>query len=177
MPIFPKHCAGVAVGTSEVARGVAIFLGDSPDVVPAAYRLHLADERRLYENVIFLSATFACTPRVAGADRVRVERPVVGTTAGCRFHFVTVQFGFREECDVPAALRRAWLERRLDIDPRDARYVCADQLVFVERANWRRWARWRRMLFCAMARRQTSVRDYFCLPRARTVSYLVPVGI
>jgi KUP system potassium uptake protein len=177
MLTFPRHCAGVAVDASDIARGVAIFVGDNPDVVPAAFRLHVADERCLYENVIFLAASVACTPRIAPLERVTVQRPAVGAGAGCRFHFITVQFGFREECDIPAALHRAWLDGQVDFDPRNARYVCADQLVFVQRGAPHRWHAWRRMLFVAMARRQTSVRDFFRLPSARTVSYLVPVGL
>ncbi len=114
----------------------------------------------------------------AGSKRLEIRHPRCGPREHVYVSFMRGEpILIRERCDVPAALRGAWGLGLLDFDPREASYVCADQLVFVDDRRRGALARWRRVLFCAMSRRQPRLTDVFRLPRARTVSYLLPIGI
>jgi K+ transporter len=160
-----------------VSRGAAIFIGDNPETVPTAFHLHMLERRRLYDHVIFLTVATASTAHVASRELVQIDRPPVCTSASCLLHFLTVQFGFCDDSNVPQALHDAWTNGQLAFDPRNACYVCADQLVLLDRNKRGMRGLWKRLLFYALAKRQTSVTEHLRLPAAKTFKYCVPVLI
>jgi KUP system potassium uptake protein len=81
---------------------------------------------------------------------------------------IEVCFGFQDEQDVPAALKRAQgLSPELDIDPDKALYFLSR--LSINRGQKPGMARWRKRLFIGLAHNAASPAAGFCLPEDRTV--------
>ncbi|HEY1090657.1 MAG TPA: potassium transporter Kup, partial [Burkholderiaceae bacterium] len=96
---------------------------------------------------------------VAEADRVRLQQltPEIASVA--------LHFGFREDPDVPAALRRA-LAENLQLDSVNTTYFVARSMV-VEGSGC--LPSWRAGLFGWMTRQSESAASYFRLPANQVV--------
>ena len=120
----------------------------------------------LHERVVIVSARAANVPTIPPEERLHVDD--LGYADDGIFH-LTLRYGFSEAPDIPATLRQAREDGRLeiDLDPDTASY-------FLSRASLRALPtpglrRWRKLLFITMAHNAANPAEYFRLPAERTV--------
>jgi len=80
------------------AAGTAIFLTSDPDMTPVALMHNLKHNKVLHEHNIIATVRTAETPRVAEADRVKIEK------INDDFKKLVITYGFMESPNVPKAL-------------------------------------------------------------------------
>ncbi|HEX5128021.1 MAG TPA: potassium transporter Kup [Rhodocyclaceae bacterium] len=138
----------------------AVFFTPRPDSVPNALLHNLKHNFVLHENTVFVTVMFLPTPRVAGSQRVLVER------MAHNFHLVKIYFGFMEEPDVVAALE--WCEEQgLNIQPHMASYFLSRETLLPTPGQG--MPLWRERLFEFMFRNASSAAHFFNLPPNRVV--------
>ncbi|HWT54826.1 MAG TPA: potassium transporter Kup [Rhodocyclaceae bacterium] len=139
--------------------GTAVYLTSDPSIVPSALFHNLKHYQVMHERIVFLNVVNEEIPWVAEADRVRLQQltPEIASVA--------LHFGFREDPDVPAALRRA-LAENLQLDSVNTTYFVARSMV-VEGSGC--LPSWRAGLFGWMTRQSESAASYFRLPANQVV--------
>jgi KUP system potassium uptake protein len=80
------------------AAGTAIFLTSDPEMTPVALMHNLKHNKVLHEHNIIATVRTAETPRVAEADRVKIEK------INDDFKKLVITYGFMESPNVPKAL-------------------------------------------------------------------------
>jgi KUP system potassium uptake protein len=136
--------------------GTAVFLSRTSRVVTPLLLRHVAQMKALQEIVVSLMVRFEPVPRVQEADRTQIEQVAPG------FWHVTVQFGFVEIPNIPAALAQA-KNQGCPIDAADVVYFASHNEV-VRSPTVPRMPAWQRMLFAAMFRNAGRTPDRFDLP-------------
>ncbi len=140
--------------------GTAVFLTSDPDTAPAALLHSLKHYKVLHEANVLLTIMTATVPRVADADRVRIEQ------IGGRFSRIVLTFGYMEEPNVPAALalcrKSGW---KFDI---------MSTSFFLSRRSIKASPRggmplWRDRIYILLAANATDATDYFRIPTGRVV--------
>jgi KUP system potassium uptake protein len=145
--------------------GAAVFPHPSKDTAPLALRANVRHNGVLHETVVVVSARPANVPVVAADRRVRIDD--LGYDDDGIVH-LALSYGFSEAPDIPAALDLARREGLLpDLDLGDVSY-------FLSRATLRHtsapgMARWRKLLFIALAHNAANPSEYFGLPGDQTV--------
>ncbi len=143
-------------------HGTAIFMTMSSGFVPPALLHNLKHNKVLHEQVLFLTLKVADVPFISAEERFEVERVSHSSWQ------VTVHYGFKEDSDVPEALRlvgEAYPE--LDLEPmRTSFYLSRQTVVGGRRAIM---PRWRRGIFAFMARNGTRSTMFFKIPPNRVV--------
>lgn len=79
--------------------GTAVYLTSDPSIVPSALFHNLKHFKVMHEHTVFLHVLNENVPYVQDAHRLDTKRLAEGVWR------VTVRFGFREEPDIPRALR------------------------------------------------------------------------
>lgn len=146
-------------GVSRVP-GTAIFMTPDPDSVPHAMLHSLKHYKALHEQVVILSVSVFDVPFVPDIDRVEV-RHLSGN-----FSQVIVQYGFKDEPDIPAALSLC-TEAGLCIDMMDASFFLGRETLIPRLGS--EMAYWRELLFVAMFRNAGSATAFFKIPSNRVV--------
>jgi len=141
--------------------GTAVFMSGNSSGTPPALTHNLKHNQVLHQQVVLLTATTQSIPRVDESDRVSVE------PLPCGFWRMTVNFGFTEEPDVPAAFRRI-SDPRLHIDPRTVTYFLGRETL-IPTKQVPNMALWRERLFVTMSRNAMNATNYFKLPPDRVV--------
>jgi KUP system potassium uptake protein len=129
--------------------------------VPPALLHNLKHNQVLHERVILLTARTQQRPRVDEAERVQVEPLTDG------FWRATIDFGFMEEPNVPAALE-LMARAGLHVDPRKVTYFLGRETLIASK-KVPGMALWREKLFVAMSRNAMNATNYFSLPPERVV--------
>jgi KUP system potassium uptake protein len=148
------------------APGTAVCLTAGKKTTPLALRENVDFNHVLHRCVVVLSVQTRRVPHVPRAERVVVDE--LGYEDDGILH-LTINFGFQDDMDVPAALRQAAsqdLEVDLDVD-RATYFVSKITLV---RGNDPGMAAWRKKLFLALSRTSASPVEYFALPGRRIVT-------
>ncbi|MGN6579283.1 MAG: KUP/HAK/KT family potassium transporter, partial [Bordetella sp.] len=143
-------------------HGTAIFMTMSSGFVPPALLHNLKHNKVLHEQVLFLTLKVADVPFVSSDERFEVERVSHSSWQ------VTVHYGFKEDSDLPEALRlvgEAYPE--LDLEPMRTSYYLSRQTVVGGRRAV--MPRWRRGIFAFMARNGTRSTMFFKIPPNRVV--------
>lgn len=140
--------------------GTSIFLNADPQGVPHALLHNLMHNKVLHERVILVSVQFYDTPYVPDIDRVEV------TQLKESFWRVIIQYGFKDEPDVPAALGLC-AGAGLEFSPLETSYFIGRETL-IPRLN-SELAFWREKIFVAMFRNAGSATDYFKIPSNRVV--------
>ena len=122
----------------------------------------------LHKQVIILTVTTAQKPHIFAEDRVSVQ------SLGHDLFNVRVQYGFMDDPDVPAALRRA-SEQGLPLDLADLTYFLGRETIIVTRREG--MALWRERLFVLMSRNAVRATAFFRLPPERVVELGVQIEI
>jgi KUP system potassium uptake protein len=156
-----EFLAGIERNPPTRVPGTAVFMSGSAAGTPPALTHNLKHNQVLHETVILLTARTQQSPRVDPAERVHVEPLTNG------FWRATIDFGFMEEPDVPAAL--ALIDHpRLQIDPRRVTYFLGRETLIASK-KVPGMALWREKLFVAMSRNAMNATNYFSLPPDRVV--------
>jgi KUP system potassium uptake protein len=152
--------ADVAATNPHRVRGTAVFMASNPDGTPPALLHNFKHNQVLHAQVVLLSVGSPPVPEVPDKDRVRVE------SLGHGFFRVAAQYGFIENPDVPAALRRcAELGLAIELD-RASYYLGRETLVLTGSSKM---AGWRKRLFAFISRNARPATAYFALPPNRVV--------
>ncbi|MBK7414093.1 MAG: potassium transporter Kup [Dechloromonas sp.] len=146
-------------GISRVP-GTAIFMTPDPDSVPHALLHSLKHYKALHEQVIILSVNVFDVPFVPDIDRVEV-RHLAGN-----FSQVIVQYGFKDEPDIPAALKICH-EAGLNIEMMDTSFFLGRETLIPKLGS--EMAYWRELLFVALFRNAGSATAFFKIPSNRVV--------
>jgi KUP system potassium uptake protein len=154
---FIEDMAGSGI---ERVPGTAIFLTPDPDAVPHALLHSLKHFKTLHEQVVILSVSVFDVPYVPDIDRVEV-RQLAGN-----FAQVVVQYGYKDEPDIPAALALC-AEAGLPIEMMDASFFLGRETLIPKLKS--DMAYWRELLFVAMFRNAGSATAYFRIPSNRVV--------
>jgi KUP system potassium uptake protein len=145
---------GVDKNVLRVDR-TAVFLSSEPNVVPQALLHNMKHNLVLHKRNLVLTLRFQEEPWVPAARRIEVQ------DMGCGFWQVTLNFGFMDKPDVPAALALC-AQHGLPIDMFATSFFLSRETV-VPRGK-AAMARWRQNLFEAMSRNCGRAVDYFGIP-------------
>ena len=152
--------ASITAGGVERVPGTAVFMTPNPEVVPHALLHSLKHYKALHEQVIILSVQVFDVPYVPQVDRVEVHR-LEGS-----FSQVIVQYGFKDESDIPAALALC-AEAGLEIDMMDTSFFLGRETLIPKLGS--EMAYWRSLIFVAMFRNAGSATAFFKIPSNRVV--------
>jgi KUP system potassium uptake protein len=151
----------------EVARtgirrveGTAVYLGADLGQTPSALEANLATHHVLHRHL------FVVTVQIADVARIPADHRATVHDLGSGVLQVLVRFGFAEQPDLPAALRRA-LPTRLRSRLAEALYVLGRETIVA--ADHPALPLWRARLFALLHRNAASAVRYFGLPRDRIV--------
>lgn len=133
----------------------AVYAVANPDTVPQALLHNLKHYQVLHEQNVILTVRFQEVPWVPEVDRLQVEPLMEG------FWRVEVNYGFKDEPDVPRALRLSQ-QKGLLIDQSAISYFLSREIVIPTRGAG--MAHWREALFATMACNASSVGDFLRLP-------------
>lgn len=142
--------------------GTAIFMTMNPGNVPPALLHNLKHNKVLHDHVLFLTIHSADVPYVSPEERFSVKKLSASSWQA------VVTYGFKEEPDVPEALREvAEAYPELDLEPMRTSYYLSRQTVVA--AKRPAMQGWRRALFSFMARNSTRSTKFFKIPPNRVV--------
>ena len=137
------------------ATRTAVYPVGDPTTVPQALLHNLRHNEVLHEHNIVLTVVFQEVPWIPMRQRIEVE------SLGAGFWRVTVNLGFMNRVDVPAALELA-RAHGLPAPPFETTYFLSHERVVPAAGG--SMMQWRERLFATMARNAGSVAEYFRLP-------------
>jgi KUP system potassium uptake protein len=147
---------------SSAARvpGTAVFMTSTDLGVPSALLHNIKHNKVLHERVVILTVAIQDVPYVEEAERYTVK------DMGNGFYRLTLRYGFLEETDVPAALKR--------VDMCGEPFQMMKTSFFLSRQTLLPSAKpgmalWREKLFAWMLRNAASAMEFFRLPTNRVV--------
>ena len=150
----------IAGGGIERVPGTAIFLTPNPEAVPHAMLHSLKHFKTLHEQVVVLSVSVFDVPYVPEIDRIEVRK-----LAG-NFSQVVVQYGYKDEPDIPAALALC-SKAGVSIDMMESSFFLGRETLIPKLKS--DMAYWRELIFVAMFRNAGSATAYFKIPSNRVV--------
>ena len=140
--------------------GTSVFLNADPKGVPHALLHNLMHNKVVHERVVLVSAQFFDVPYVPDVDRVEVHQ------LHDNFWSVIIQYGFKDEPDIPLALSMC-ADAGLEFNALDTTYFIGRETL-IPRLN-SEMAFWREKLFVAMFRNGGSATTFFKIPSNRVV--------
>ena len=150
----------LAMSMPTRVAGTAVFLNADPSGVPHAMLHNLMHNKVLHERVVLVSVKFFDVPYVPEIDRVEVK-PLREN-----FWSVVVQYGFKDEPNIPAGLALC-ADAGIEFNPLDTSYFIGRETL-IPRLN-SEMAFWREKLFVAMFRNGGSATAFFQIPSNRVV--------
>ena len=150
------------------ADGTAVFLTSEPGITPNALMHNLKHNKVLHQHNLFVTVQQHDVPWI-GFDK-RVEMNPLGHDCWA----VTLHFGFKNEPDVPEALKL--LEGRgVPLDEMQTSYFLSRDIVIPTLGEG--MAMWREKLFASMHRNAGAAADFLNLPTNRVVELGAKVEI
>ncbi|MDP2266140.1 MAG: potassium transporter Kup, partial [Thiobacillus sp.] len=151
---------GIVSFEHQRVPGTAIFLHATGKGVPHALLHNLSHNKVLHERVVILRAITEEVPSVPDAERIHL------TELGNGFYRLEIRFGFREEPDIPKALKLCYAL--------GLHFAMMETSFFLSRetlipTNLPGMALWRENIFAAMAQNSESAMRFFKLPVNRVV--------
>jgi KUP system potassium uptake protein len=142
-------------------EGTAVFLSAEAGVTPNALLHNLKHNKVLHEQNLFVTVKHHEVPWVGFDKRVQVE------ALGNQCWAVSLHFGFKNEPDVPDALRL--LEQNgVVLEDMETSYFLSRDIVIPTIGNGG-MAMWREKLFASMHRNAAAAADFLHLPTNRIV--------
>jgi KUP system potassium uptake protein len=151
-----------AIGQHPPARvpGTALFMTPNPDGVPHAMLHNLKHNKVLHEKVVILTVKFSDFPHTPKEDLVLVEK------LPHEFYRVTVNYGFKDEPDLPRDLELC-AAQGLALDSMDTSFFVGKEiLIACESPDM---AIWRKKIFIGLFRSAETITNQFKLPPNRVV--------
>ncbi len=151
-----------AVFVSPPARvpGTAVFLTAEEGLAPNALMHNLKHNKVLHEYNLFVTVRHHDVPWIGFDKRVKMQ------PLGHDCWQVTLNYGFKNDPDVPAALALL-RDRGVPLDEMETSYFLSRDIVVPTFA--RGMALWREKLFAAMHRNAARAADFLSLPPTRVV--------
>ena len=156
MEVFAKS----AHSSAARVAGTAIFMASAKSGVPSALLHNIKHNKVLHERVVILTIAIQDVPYVDEERRFKV------TDMGQGFYRLVIKFGFLEETDVPAALKRVSLCGGPFEMMKTSFFLSRQTLIASAKPGM--WI-WREKLFAWMLRNAASAMEFFRLPTNRVV--------
>jgi KUP system potassium uptake protein len=160
--------ASLARKPRHKVSGTAIYLTPEPDLTPGALLHNLKHNGVLHEHNLIVSVRTADRPRVGASHRGSFE--VIDPS----FIRVTLNFGFMETPDVPAALARLEIPG-VPLDPLRVSYFLGRRSIIAARGRGPRRLLVR--IFLALAKNSADPSEVFAIPPGRVVEMGVQTAI
>lgn len=139
--------------------GTAVYLTADPTMVPSALFHNLKHFKVMHERTVFMHVVTADVPYIPQEQRLKVHQLAPG------MYDVAVNFGFRQEVDIPQALQ--------GLDVHGVQLDSMSTTYFVARSNVADgpggMPRWRCALFSWMTRQSEGAASFFKLPANQVV--------
>ena len=148
--------------------GTAVFLRGEADGVPHALLHNLSHNKILHERVVFITLHNKEVPWVPFSERIKV------TNLGNECYQVDVNYGFKNEPDIPNALALC-APFGLTFEPLETSYFVSRQTIIATPGNG--MAMWRENLFVAMSRNARDAADFYQIPSNRVIEVGAQVEI
>ena len=148
--------------------GTAVFLTSHPRSVPRALLHSLKHYKVLHERMIILTVRFASVPYVPSEQRVKVS------ALGQNFWQVTLQYGFKDIPDIPAALLLC-APNGLSIEMMETSFFLSREILLL--GHSKKIPYWRAVLFVAMFKNVSSLSELLKIPPNRLVEMGVQVSL
>jgi KUP system potassium uptake protein len=156
LDIFAKSARN---STAQVP-GTAIFMNSGASGTPSALLHNIKHNKVLHERVVVLTVQIADVPYIDEAERYEISE------VGDGFYRVVLRYGFMEETDVPAALKK----RQMCGGPfemmKTSFFLSRQTLLASQKPGM---AVWREKLFAWMMRNAATPMEFFRLPTNRVV--------
>ncbi|MEH6433497.1 potassium transporter Kup [Massilia sp. DD77] len=140
--------------------GTALFLRGESDGVPHALLHNLVHNKVLHERVVFLTVHMREEPWVPPLEQVRIVE------LGHNCFQLNVQYGFKDEPDIPGILRQC-ADLGLAFEMMETSFFIARQTVIS--TPGRGMAPWREHLYVMMSRNARAAADYYQIPPNRVI--------
>jgi len=147
--------------------GLAVFLTNTPDYVPAALLHNLKHNKVLHDRVLFVKVQSLDVPE-AGDQRASVEELIPG------MHRVVLRYGFMENPNIPRALE-GLKAQGVDYDPMQASFFLAREILVPSSVP--QLPKWRLWLFLLMMRNAIPATEFFRIPSDRVVELGMRVAV
>lgn len=165
---LPSFLEAVFVSPPLRVSGTAVFLVSEQGLAPNALLHNLKHNKVLHEQNLFVTVQHHDVPWVRLADRVAVE------ALGNRCWQITLNFGFKNDPDVPEALAEL-REHGVVLDDMETSYFLSRDIVIPMLGEG--MAMWREKLFASMHRNASGAADFLNLPANRVVELGAKVAI
>jgi len=152
--------AAVFVSPPTRVEGTAVFLSAEAGSTPNALLHNLKHNKVLHEQNLFVTVKHHEVPWISFDKRVEVE-----SLGHCCWQ-VTLNFGFKNEPDVPEALQLLG-GRGIQLDDMETSYFLSRDIVIPTIGSG--MALWREKLFASMHRNAAAAADFLNLPTNRVV--------
>jgi KUP system potassium uptake protein len=140
-------------------EGTAVYLTSDPTVVPSALFHNFKHYKVMHEQTVFLHVLNENIPYVSARDRLEVSNTAPGVYAA------SVRFGFREEPDIPRALRHISMPG-LSLNPMSTTFFVARSTIVDGPGAL---PAWRCALYSWMTRQAEGAATYYRLPANQVV--------
>jgi KUP system potassium uptake protein len=153
--------ARIASGNVPRVPGTAVFVARLTRDIPPLVVWHLRHIRSLHDSIVIVNVVTELIPYVADENRTEVRE------IAPRIWRVHAHFGFMEQPDLPALLRRAH-DRGYPVDPSNVTYFIGRETV-VPREDGKGPPRLVESTFSFLLRNSSEAIEYFQLPRDMVV--------
>jgi KUP system potassium uptake protein len=157
---LPSFLSSVFVSPPVRVAGTAVFLVVDRGLTPNALLHNLKHNKVLHERNLFVTVQHHEVPRIEEARQAETA------DLGHDCHQVTLHFGFKDEPDVPAALKRL-SAHGCDVDDMDTSYFLSRDIIVPTFDGG--MSNWREKLFASMHRNASAAADFLRLPTNRVV--------
>lgn len=147
--------------TNQRISGNAVFLTGTPQVVPHALLHNLKHNKVLHERNLLVTISIMEVPYVDAENRIETEVLDKG------FYRIRLNYGFKEEPDVPKALEKAFDTLRLEYNLMDISFFVSRERLIPSMSN--KMSNWREKLFVTMQKNTSPVSDFYKIPSNRVV--------
>ena len=156
LEIFAKS----ARNSAARVPGTAIFMNSGSSGTPSALLHNIKHNKVLHERVVVLTVQIADVPYVDPENRIEVNE------IGDGFYRVMLHYGFMEETDLPAALKKIEMCGAPFEMMQTSFFLSRQTLVTAAKPGM---ALWREKLFAWMMRNSATPMEFFRLPTNRVV--------
>ncbi|HKH20751.1 MAG TPA: KUP/HAK/KT family potassium transporter [Gammaproteobacteria bacterium] len=150
--------------------GTGVFLTEAGETTPPILLHHLKHNKVLHEQVVFLTVRTERVPWVKAAQRLEVKR------LGQGVYRVIVRVGFKQNCNLPLALRMCDRLEDLHVDLDTTTFYVGVELP-IPSPKVPGMRLWRERLFAFMSRNAARRTDMYAIPSERVVVLGIQVDL
>ncbi|MEO8409457.1 MAG: potassium transporter Kup [Propionivibrio sp.] len=152
--------AALMVSMPPRVQGTSVFMTSRSDRVPNAMLHNLMHNKVLHERVLIVTVDVSDVPYVPEIDRVQVTR-LQGD-----FYRISVQYGFKDEPDIPQALALC-AAHGLAVEMMETSFFLSRETLIPKVGS--AMALWREKLFVFLFRNASSASSFYKIPNNRVV--------